>query len=153
MSLLSFSLWTAQLGGIGRSPFAPGTVATAVVGIPAAYLLAMAPPAVAIVALATLFLLACYVSDQAETKLGKCDPSQIVIDELVGYLITMIGLSVSLKSIVLGFVAFRVFDIWKPWPVNLLNREIPGGFWIVADDVGAACYAHALVWLILCYWT
>jgi phosphatidylglycerophosphatase A len=152
MTLTSISVWAAQLGGLGRSPYAPGTVAAAVAGIPAAIILSYVPNPWAVIFLAALFFVACFVSDKAESELDKRDPNEIVIDELVGFLITMLGLTISIKSLLLGFLAFRLFDIWKPWPINLLNKEIPGGFWIVADDVGAGYYAHALVWLILQLW-
>lgn len=148
----TFSVWLAQLGGIGKAPFAPGTVATVLVGIPAAYLLGHAAMIWAIVAVLVLFLAACYVAEIAERQADRIDPQEIVIDELVGYLVTVIAFPLSWKSLGSGLLLFRAFDILKPWPVNLLNKDTPGGIWIVLDDVAAGCYAHLIVWVILAIW-
>lgn len=152
MTLDSASVWLARLGVVGKSPVGPGTVATAVVGVPAAGLLALAPNPWDVVILSAIFFAACYASDRAETALGKHDPGEIVIDELVGYLVAMVGMALSVKSLLIGFAAFRLFDIWKPWPCNLLNQAGKGGFWVVADDVAAGFYAHAVVWFALRLW-
>lgn len=148
----TFSVWLAQLGGIGRSPLAPGTMATLIVGIPAAYLLGHVANKYSLPAVLVLFLVACYVSEIAERRADRIDPQEIVIDELVGYLVTVIGFPIGWKSLGFGLLLFRAFDILKPWPVNLLNKETPGGAWIVLDDVGAGCYAHALLWVLLAIW-
>jgi phosphatidylglycerophosphatase A len=78
----------------------------------------------------------------------KSDPGQIVIDEAVGMLIALWGLSapISWWQVALAFAAFRFFDIAKPWPVNAAQR-LPGGWGVVADDVAAGLYALCLVWL------
>ena len=72
-----------------------------------------------------------------------------MIDELAGFLVTMIGLPFTVESLVLGIAAFRLFDIWKPWPVSVLDERIKGGIGIVLDDVGAGVLAHVLVRIIL----
>ncbi len=141
----------ARLGPAGRSTVAPGTVATVLWGIPAACLIALMSDPWPGVVLTVFFFISCYVSDVAEVALNKSDPREVVIDELIGFLITMAGLPLSFKSLVLGVILFRLFDIWKPWPVRLLDRD-EGGFWIIMDDVGAGCYAHAVLWLILVAW-
>lgn len=148
----SFSLQVATLGPTGLSPFAPGTVATAVVGIPAACLLSLFPDPYATLFLALCFFLACYVSEVAEKELQKTDPGEVVIDELVGFLITMFGLPLTVPSLIAGFFAFRLFDIWKPWPVDALQDNLKGGLGVVMDDVAAGVYAHAVVWVILRAW-
>jgi phosphatidylglycerophosphatase A len=146
------ALFWARLGWAGLSPFAPGTVATALVGIPCVWLLSVLPPAFAMGGLALLFFVACYVSSKAAAVLGREDPHEIVIDELVGFLVTMVELPLTLKSMGVGFVAFRLFDIWKPWPVRRFDEQLHGGLGIVMDDVAAGCYAHAVVWAVLALW-
>ena len=78
------------------------------------------------------------------------DPG-IVWDELVGYWITMIAVPAEWLWILVGFVLFRVFDIWKPWPVRIADKTLKGGFGIMIDDVLAGVYAliclHLLVWV------
>ena len=147
--MISIAVSLAQLGCIGRSPKAPGTVATVVAGIPAAYLLSLVPQYAAFPILILFISGASYVSDKAENNLGKHDPQEVVIDEVAGYMVTMIGFTVTVKSLFLGLLLFRAFDIWKPWPVSLLHREIPGGLWIVLDDVAAGICAHVFLWAIL----
>jgi len=149
---MSWSVLLAQLGGIGKSPFAPGTVATLLVGMPAAWLLSFASGPWALLIVLLLICLACWAADLAERQANRVDPREIVIDELVGYLVTMIGFSLGWKSMTLGFFLFRAFDIFKPWPVSLLNKDTPGGIWIVLDDVAAGLYAHVTLWCILIFW-
>jgi phosphatidylglycerophosphatase A len=139
----------ATLGALGGSPFAPGTVGTVVAGVPCAYLSSFLPGWAAALLLGAVFLLGCYASDRAEKELGRHDPGQVVIDELVGFLVTMIGLPFTVESLVLGIAAFRLFDIWKPWPVSVLDEKVKGGIGIVLDDVGAGVLANVLVRIIL----
>lgn len=139
----------ALLGRIGQFGTMPGTVATALVGIPVAAVLAIGSPPWTHGVLAVLFGLACWAAGVVEREYGRSDPREIVVDELVGFLVTMVGLPPSLLSFAVGFLAFRFFDICKPWPVSVLDRQLHGGLGIVLDDVAAGMYAHALVWLVL----
>jgi len=152
MKQITWSVFFAQLAGIGKSPVAPGTAATLMVGAPAAWLLSRVSLPVAIGALVALFVFACWAADLAEKQANRVDPGEIVIDELVGYLVTMIGVPLGWKSLLLGFLLFRCFDIFKPWPVSWFNKDQPGGIWIVLDDVAAGVYAHLLLWGILLLW-
>ena len=77
--------------------------------------------------------------------LGKDDPSAVVWDEIVGYLITMIAAPAGWQWLVLGFVLFRFFDILKPWPINLADKAIHGGLGIMVDDVIAGIFALVCV--------
>lgn len=79
---------------------------------------------------------------------GLKDPQFVVIDEVAGQLIALIAVSVSWKSLLLGFILFRGFDIVKPWPVRWLER-LPEGTGIVIDDVGAGLYALAVMQLVV----
>ena len=145
----SFPVFIASLGGVGKSPFAPATVATALVGIPCAWLLGLFPVWAALLIVLALFAVSCYVSDLTEKALGVQDPQLVVIDELAGFLVTMVALPLTPLSLGAGFLAFRLFDIWKPWPIRALHERLHGGAAIVLDDIGAGVYAHILVWAIL----
>jgi phosphatidylglycerophosphatase A len=152
MTNTSFSLFIAQVGGLGKVPFAPGTVASIVAGIPSAILLSLVGEWWALLLLVLLFIAGCYVAGAAETELQKTDPGEVVIDELVGFLITMLGFPITPHTLVLGIVGFRLFDIWKPWPINILDRKLKGGVGIMMDDVAAGVLAHVLVWIGLKVW-
>lgn len=144
---LALSLQAARLGGLGKAPFAPGTVATVVAGIPAAYFLKALGEPLAFLVLAILLALSCYSAEVAEREIGETDPGQVVIDELVGFLFTVYGFSLTWESVVLGIISFRLMDIWKPWPVRLVEERLKGGIAIVMDDVAAGILAHGLVWV------
>jgi phosphatidylglycerophosphatase A len=145
-------LAVAQLGGLGKAPFAPGTVATVVAGIPFVCFLRMVGEPQAFLLVVLLVAVACYCAEAAEKEMGKTDPGEVVVDELVGFLITMLGFSITLESLVLGIVSFRLMDIWKPWPVCILQERLKGGLAIVMDDVAAGILAHAMVWGGLKVW-
>jgi len=132
----------ATLFGIGRTPFAPGTMATLMPGVPV-FLVVGHFSWMSQVLVASLVLVAgCIASGRAERELGKADPSEVVIDELCGFLVGMVGHPVTFASVLTGFVFFRLFDIWKPWPLRLLDEKVHGGLGIMVDDVGAGIYAN-----------
>ncbi len=141
----AFCLALARLGGLGSAPLAPGTVATVVAGIPAVILLRALGEPLAFFLLVILVALSCYCAGVAEAEIGRIDPGEVVIDELVGFLITMFGLPLTLESLALGIACFRLMDIWKPWPVGFLQEKLKGGMAIVMDDVAAGVLAHLLV--------
>lgn len=153
MAKCSLSVCVALLGGIGRFPFAGGTVATIVAGVPSACLLGLLPVVPAFFLLALVILVSGYVSDQTEKIFQIQDPKEVVIDELAGYLVTMIGLPTTMQSLLLGVAAFRLFDIWKPWPIRVVDRKIHGGLGIVLDDLVAGLFAHFSVWILLKAWS
>jgi phosphatidylglycerophosphatase A len=97
-------------------------------------------------------LLAVAIGIPAATHISRAtglkDPQFVVIDEVAGQLITFIAVPVSWKSLLLGFILFRGFDIVKPWPVRWLER-LPEGTGIVVDDVGAGLYALAVMQIVL----
>jgi len=101
---------------------------------------------------AALALLAVAIGIPAATLVaraaGKKDPQFVVIDETAGQLITLIAAPVAWKSLLVGFILFRAFDIVKPPPIRLLER-LPEGTGIVVDDVGAGLYALAVMQLLL----
>jgi phosphatidylglycerophosphatase A len=133
--------------GCGLVPFAPGTMgslAAVVMAIPVAtpwYLLAAA---------VILTPVAIWSADVTARHLALKDPGLIVIDEVVGQWITLGGAThLNWRSLALGFVLFRLFDIWKPFPARRLEA-LPGGFGIVADDMMAGVYGSLV--LFGCGW-
>jgi len=95
----------------------------------------------ALFALVVVTVVAIWASDRTQELLGRTDPSEVVIDEVAGFLVTMLLLPTSWVNMGLGFVLFRFFDIAKPWPVRQAER-LKGGFGIVVDDLLAGVYAH-----------
>lgn len=81
--------------------------------------------------------------------MGQKDSPKIVIDEVVGYLITMAFLPCTLTTLAAGFLFFRVFDIIKPPPAGAINRRMRGGVAVVLDDVAAGIYANILLRLVI----
>ena len=137
--------------GAGLSPVAPGTVGT-LIAIPIFLVLATFSPLIYLTSVAIMFLVGCWASGLTAEALGVPDHSGIVIDEIVGYLITMIFVPITWYWVVLGFLLFRLFDIWKPWPVSVADRRLKGGFGIMLDDVLAALYSllslHSVIWSV-----
>jgi len=94
-------------------------------------------------------VLGIWVAGEAEQLFGKKDASPIVIDEIAGMLLTYCAIPVALLPLVIGFLGFRLFDIWKPLPQ--LER-LPGGWGIMLDDLFAGCLAQACLRLLLFLW-
>lgn len=137
--------------GTGLSPIMPGTVGT-LVGV-IFYILMHGlslPIYVAITLILTLF--GFWVCDRSAKDLGIHDYPGIVWDEVVGFLWTMTAIPFTWYWIVIGFIAFRFFDILKPWPIRWLDRHVMGGVGIMVDDLLAALYAWILLQVILYFW-
>jgi len=131
--------------GSGLSPHAPGTMGT-LVAIPLYLMLSRLELIAYLIAIASGFILGIYVCHYTSKALGVHDHSGIVWDEIIGYWIAMIALPApTWQWILTGFVLFRFFDIVKPWPVNLADKHLPGGFGIMIDDVLAGLYAFACI--------
>ncbi len=144
---------TATFFGVGRLRPAPGTWASAVtVLIWWIVARSVIPPAGQAWAALALAIGAILVGIPAATRVARGaalkDPQFIVIDEVAGQLISLIGVPASWKSLLLGFILFRGFDILKPPPVRRLEH-LPQGMGIVLDDVGAGLYALAVMHLLL----
>ena len=145
--------WIAVVGGAGLVPVAPGTVGAlvAVFAFVAATMV-MRPLAVGAVlafALVATLGLGTWASERAERIFGRHDDGRIVVDEVVGQWITLAPIVPFLRSldsfsfgvaVVTAFVAFRLFDIWKPGAVRWAERRFDGGFGVMADDVVAGLY-------------
>ena len=142
ITLLSTGFYT------GYFPFAPATFSTLTLGIPCYVLMCRLNPYLYALTTFTLYFLAVWLSDKSETIFKKKDASFIVIDELVGFLITMFLVPLSWVTVVLGFFLFRFFDIVKPPPANIFNNRKKGGLDVVLDDVIAGIYSCIVLHLI-----
>ena len=102
-----------------------------------------------LVMLVVIVIVGIWAATKTESLLGRKDPGVVVIDEVAGQLITFlfVPLNAGLWAIVAGFLAFRLFDIWKPYPVRRLEA-LESGLGIMADDVLAGAYAAALMSLL-----
>lgn len=145
------AVFIATAGYCGYFPIAPGTVGSAA-GL-VVYLLvwwAQSPPLeVALIAL--IFAAGTWAATHAERFFGGIDPGPVVIDEVLGMLVTLAFIPAGWSAALTGFVLFRVFDVIKPYPANRLEK-FHGGFGIMADDAMAGVYANlslrALMWLL-----
>ena len=127
--------------GAGASPLAPGTMGT-LVAIPICLVMLQLPTPVYSLIVLAMIAVGIWLCGKTADDLGVHDHPGIVWDEIVGYLITMLPLFSPPDWIwlVAGFVLFRLFDIWKPFPIQLLDRHISGGFGIMIDDILAGVY-------------
>ena len=131
--------------GSGLSPHAPGTMGT-LVAVPMYLLLGRLDLIVYLMVILGGFILGVYVCNYTSKALGVHDHSGIVWDEIIGYWITMIAVpALTWEWVLAGFVLFRLFDIVKPWPVNIADKHLSGGFGIMIDDVLAGLYAFACI--------
>ena len=130
--------------GSGLAPKAPGTIGT-LAAIPLYLLLAKLPLIGYAIVVLLSFMVGCWLCGEAAKQLGVHDFGGIVWDEFVGYWITMFAAPAGWLWIALGFVLFRLFDIWKPWPIRTADKQVQGGLGIMLDDVLAGLYA----WLCL----
>jgi phosphatidylglycerophosphatase A len=149
MKILQGFLFQLATGfGSGRSPLVPGTTGTLAaipVHLAAAWLLGSVWFAVASV----LFVpVAIGAAEVACRRLQVKDPGLIVVDEWAGYFVTVALHPLTWQTVVVGFVVFRVLDVFKPFPARRLEY-LPGGTGVVLDDVMVGIYGNALLWFIL----
>jgi len=128
----------------GLLPGAPGTFGTLGAVAPA-LLIGWVPIAYRVPIVGLFVLCSIAISSEASRILADDDPSEIVIDEVAGFLVATIAIPISLTTIVLAFVFFRGFDILKPYPIALIEKKLKGGLGIVMDDVLAGLLALAVL--------
>lgn len=95
--------------------------------------------------------LAIFIAGSAEKILNDKDPSEVVIDEIVGYMTAMIGIPFSWTVAVSGFFIFRIMDILKPYPIRQIDQNLSGGWGIVLDDVLAGVYTWFIISILIYY--
>jgi phosphatidylglycerophosphatase A len=142
------AVFVATAGYCGYFPVAPGTAGSAA-GL-VVYLLVWwsGSPIVETALILVLFAAGVWAGTTAERYFGGIDPGPVVIDEVVGMLITLAFVPVGWTGALAGFFLFRLFDVVKPWPARALER-LHGGLGVMADDAMAAVYANASLRLLL----
>ncbi|MEA3545674.1 MAG: phosphatidylglycerophosphatase A [Thermodesulfobacteriota bacterium] len=142
-------LFLSSNGGLGYAPVASGTFGT-LAGIPTFYYLSRFSWPLQLLTLITILFLSFWICDVAGKYYNEADDGRIVIDELIGYLITVAFLPFSWPVAILGFFWFRIFDIVKPPPANWFDREMKNGLGVTLDDVIAGIYGA--IALRICLW-
>jgi len=143
--------WLACGFGIGLAPIAPGTFGS-LPGLLLAWALVRLGGQVALAAgIVVVAVAGTWSAHALSTRLGLKDPGVIVVDEIAGQMLTLLGIGMTGSVLAAGFVLFRAFDVLKPPPARQLEA-LPGGFGIMADDLAAGVYANialrvALSWL------
>jgi phosphatidylglycerophosphatase A len=131
----------ATFFGSGLSPKAPGTIGT-IATIPLVYALSFLGPYFYMAFTVLLFPIGLWAAEMYEQATSKHDSKEIVIDEVLGFLITMTWLPMTWQSMLFGFVLFRVLDILKPFPIGSIDKKVQGGLGVIADDVVAGLIAN-----------
>ena len=129
---------------IGNVSFAPGTFGS-MLGLPLCFLLSKTNLLIAVFLVGIFIFFAIWIAREAEKILNTEDPGCIVIDEIAGILVTFTGLPFNIISVAFGFFIFRALDIWKPYPIRSLERNLSGGTGIVMDDVAAGICSNLLL--------
>jgi phosphatidylglycerophosphatase A len=142
------AVFIATVGYCGYFPFAPGTVGSAAGLLFYALVWWTGSPIVEVAMIAGLFVAGVWAGTTAERYFGGVDPGPIVVDEVVGMLITLAFIPVGWAGALVGFVLFRIFDVIKPFPAGRLEA-LHGGLGVMADDAMAAVYANLSLRLVL----
>jgi len=134
----------------GYCPFAPGTAGT-LVGIGFFWCFSQFPFLLYLITVLAFIFLSAWIAEGAEEIFHEKDSPRIVIDEIAGFLITMVFIPWSWFHVGAGFLLFRFFDILKPFPIRFIDKKLSGGWGIVLDDVAAGIYANIIL-QVLIHW-
>ncbi len=142
---MNAQFWTlfATFFGIGKLKFLPGTAASLAALL---FLLNRSTPQTQLVLILAVYFLGVKASNFVITKTGKMDPSEVVIDEVCGILVTFFLVPVSWVTAVSGFILFRFFDIVKPFPIRQLEK-LPKGWGVMTDDLAAGVASNIILQL------
>ena len=148
-------LWAtlvATFFGTGRLKPGPGTwgsLGTVIVwGLVASRIPEASRPWATLIAAAAVTIIGIPAATRVARSSGLKDPQFVVIDEVAGQLVALIAVPLAWKTFLAGLILFRIFDIWKPFPIRRLEL-LPDGTGIVVDDLGAGLYALAVMHLLL----
>lgn len=145
--LRNWRVGVASLFYVGFIPYAPGTFGTL---LAVGFVMVFKPGMVFLfILLLFVFTLGLYVSDRAERLFGEKDSRHIVIDEFVGYFVSIYGIVTDPAVLIICFLVFRFFDIVKPFPIKRLERGLRGGFAIMMDDIVAGLYTNIAIRILL----
>ncbi len=126
--------------GAGLAPVAPGTMGT-LVAVPMYWALKSIGPGFYLAAIVFGFIIGVYVCSRVNHDLDREDHPGIVWDEIIGFWVAMIGSPLTWQYLLAGFFLFRLFDIWKPWPISWLDFNVRGGLGVMLDDLVAGILA------------
>lgn len=136
--------------GIGAVPFAPGTFGT-LLAIPFYLAFRILTPSQYLLLLTVFTLASIWLCDKVAKEIKVHDHPGMCLDEFIGFWVTMFAAPHGSIWILIGFILFRLFDIWKPWPIRLMDEKMQGGLGIIADDIAAGIYSciilHILYWV------
>jgi phosphatidylglycerophosphatase A len=139
----------ATFGYVGHFPIAPGTAGSAAaLLLYAALRLVGSPVVVDVAVILVLFGAGCWAGSVAEAHYGRTDPGYVVLDEVIGMLLTLLFVPVTWVGVIVGFLLFRGFDIVKPFPARQCER-LHGGLGIMSDDAVAGVYGNLALRLII----
>ncbi len=142
------ALTAATAGFVGYWPLGPGTAGT-LVALPLLWAMAVSPVLFQIAFAGALFAVGVWSAERAKKPLKRHDAPQIVIDEVVGFFVTMIAVPFSLYWLVCGFCLFRLLDIFKPFPISWIDKHVKGGWGVMLDDLLAGIFANGVMHLMM----
>ena len=145
---MRLGLFIATCGYLGYVPVAPGTFGSAAGLVVFAAVRWSGSPALELAVIILLFAVGVWSANAAERHFGGVDPAPVILDEVVGMLITLAFLPVNITGAVVGFLLFRLFDVVKPWPANHLEA-VHGGLGVMADDAMAGVYGNVAMRLLV----
>lgn len=136
--------------GSGAFPVAPGTAGTVVAAL---FYLALSHLSLAsyLVFTVVFSLFSIWLLDKISAEIAVHDHPGMCLDEFAGFFVTMIAAPAGFGWILLGFGLFRLFDIWKPWPISWLDEHVHGGFGMVIDDIAAGALSMMIIQCIALY--
>jgi phosphatidylglycerophosphatase A len=145
------AVFIATFGYVGYFPIAPGT-AGSLAALPLYALVRWGgTPAIELITMAAVMAIGIWAATGTERALHRKDPGPVVIDEVLGMLITLAFMPLSWWGIALGFLIFRIFDVIKPFPAGRLEH-LPSGLGIMADDAMAGIYGHLVMRIAIAMW-
>ena len=143
--------WLACGFGSGLAPAAQGTFGSLAAILPWLLLRQLSLP-LNVLVIVIGFAVGVWACDVAGRALGVDDHRSLVWDEFIGQWIALLpALLGPWWAVVLGFALFRLFDVWKPWPIRYLDQHLKGGLGVMMDDVIAGVFAAIVLWLVLAY--
>ena len=144
-------VWLAEGLGLGRMPFAPGTFGTLLALPLYLALTAFLPWPVYLAVIVLTLPVSAWICGVGAAARGSHDPSSVVWDEVVGMLVALTAAPAGWAPMAIAFIAFRAFDILKPFPVGWVDARVAGGWGILLDDVVAGIYALAVVQILFAW--
>jgi phosphatidylglycerophosphatase A len=134
--------------GSGVAPVAPGTFGT-LLAIPFFLLFAHLSLALYLLMLLVFSVFSTWLLTRVSVEIGEHDHTGMNLDEFVGYFFTMIAVPPTALNILIGFVLFRLFDIWKPYPISWVDKNVHGGFGMIFDDILAGLVSCIILQVLL----